>query len=137
MHCFIDFDGTLATDDGLINKENLQFVKNNEKQFILSTGRNLSQINEILDRYNFKIDAIGGNGAFIYKNGNIQINNTVEPTTTKMLLKKLQKLCLPVIIHTVYENYLFVNLNDHGSYDGITDKLFDIIHHKGAFYYGN
>lgn len=24
-----------------------------------------------------------------------------------------------------------------GSYDGITDKLFDIIHHKGAFYYGN
>ncbi|ASN12604.1 hypothetical protein [Latilactobacillus sakei] len=27
--------------------------------------------------------------------------------------------------------------NDTGSYDGITDKLFDIIHHKGAFYYGN
>ena len=26
---------------------------------------------------------------------------------------------------------------DTGSYDGITDKLFDIIHHKGAFYYGN
>ncbi|USG04839.1 hypothetical protein A4W87_08480 [Latilactobacillus sakei] len=25
----------------------------------------------------------------------------------------------------------------NGSYDGITDKLFDIIHHKGAFYYGN
>ncbi|WP_181971057.1 hypothetical protein [Latilactobacillus sakei] len=26
---------------------------------------------------------------------------------------------------------------NEGSYDGITDKLFDIIHHKGAFYYGN
>ncbi|MCT3529692.1 site-specific DNA-methyltransferase [Latilactobacillus curvatus] len=29
------------------------------------------------------------------------------------------------------------NPNLLGSYDGITDKLFDIIHHKGAFYYGN
>lgn len=28
-------------------------------------------------------------------------------------------------------------LYNMGSYDGITDKLFDIIHHKGAFYYGN
>ena len=28
-------------------------------------------------------------------------------------------------------------LTTEGSYDGITDKLFDIIHHKGAFYYGN
>ncbi|MCT3532902.1 hypothetical protein [Latilactobacillus curvatus] len=35
----------------------------------------------------------------------------------------------------------YVRFGDHivnfGSYDGITDKLFDIIHHKGAFYYGN
>ncbi|QIL50005.1 BspA family leucine-rich repeat surface protein [Weissella coleopterorum] len=28
------------------------------------------------------------------------------------------------------------NAKNDGSYDGITDKLFDIIHHKGAFYYG-
>ena len=36
-----------------------------------------------------------------------------------------------VIIGTKYYSKL------KGSYDGITDKLFDIIHHKGAFYYGN
>lgn len=36
-----------------------------------------------------------------------------------------------------YSNRAIARALNVGSYDGITDKLFDIIHHKGAFYYGN
>ncbi|MBZ5962549.1 HAD family hydrolase [Leuconostoc gasicomitatum] len=67
MKCFIDFDGTLATDEGFINDENIKIIQERANEFVLVTGRNVSQITKIFREYKISIPAIGGNGAFLLK----------------------------------------------------------------------
>lgn len=53
------------------------------------------------------------------------------------MLNKLQKLYTSSLARIDPKLSNIIGKMKLGSYDGITDKLFDIIHHKGAFYYGN
>lgn len=109
MKCFIDYDGTLATDNGIVNSENLLFLRKHSESFVLVTGRSLAEINRIFNEKLFKIDAIGGNGSFIYKNNHIQILSTLDRMSIIKILVYLRKYNFPILLHTVKGTYLFVD----------------------------
>lgn len=62
---FCDVDGTLVDDFDNINKNNLEYIKNTCKKFVIVTGRTVPAIQKFLAENGLEIDSIGGNGAFI------------------------------------------------------------------------
>ena len=118
MLCFFDYDGTLADDFNTINKDNIEYIQRHSANFLLATGRNLNQINDILNKNNLKIDFIGGNGSFYSLNGKINILDIIEPKIVNILIQKLVFLSVPIIIHTITDNYTL--------YYGNVLKLFNI-----------
>lgn len=73
MICFLDYDGTLVDDYDKANNLNIEFIKKYKNSFVLASGRCLTQINHIFQKYDFAIDVIGGNGSFFIRNGRINI----------------------------------------------------------------
>lgn len=105
MICFLDYDGTLVDDYDKANNLNIEFIKKYKNSFVLASGRCLTQINHIFQKYDFAIDVIGGNGSFFIRNGRINILNVIESQLIIKIIRLIAPLNVPIIVHTINDTY--------------------------------
>ncbi|MGL5041734.1 MAG: HAD-IIB family hydrolase [Culicoidibacterales bacterium] len=69
-YLFCDIDGTISTEENLINEEIKELINNSKDiEIVLATGRNSSYVRNL----GLKVDAICSNGCeILYKNGDIE-----------------------------------------------------------------
>ncbi|ASZ09452.1 hypothetical protein CK556_03815 [Mesoplasma chauliocola] len=103
-----DFDGTLTLNPKTeeINKEDMDFINewSNKNNFIIATGRDVSYINNLIKKYNFKISyKIANNGAALYKGDEVIFNKPILMNQRKEIYKILKKL----------HNFAGIKIADH------------------------
>lgn len=86
-----DYDMTLGIRPNIISKENLEAVKDFQKNggiFVLCTGRMYESIKNILDEYNLKCDIVSYQGALINdKDGNVIYDGGIDYQTAYDFVK--------------------------------------------------
>ena len=88
----------------------------------------------IIDRINQQ-ESINNARKLLKSYGTIRRLATVNTSHPLHEQAKRDLKCIQTVVGELEDTQ--ASIINMGSYDGITDKLFDIIHHKGAFYYGN
>lgn len=84
-----DLDGTLLNENGIVSKETADAVKEVVKRgniFAIATGRIYSQTQGVRESLGDEILCICGNGAAVYKNGNIISKNPLSKDSVNKLL---------------------------------------------------
>lgn len=89
-----DMDGTLLNSKHEISKENLEAIKKAEEQgvrFTIATGRDITQVKEVLEKYNLKCQCLLSNGAeYRDEDGNILEKIDIEKDKLKEILSILK-----------------------------------------------
>lgn len=89
-----DMDGTLLNSKHEISKENLEAIKKAEDQgirFTIATGRDITQVKEVLKKYNLKCQCLLSNGAeYRDEDGNILEKIDIEKDKLKEILSILK-----------------------------------------------
>lgn len=89
-----DMDGTLLNSNNEISKENLDAIKKAEENgihFTIATGRDVTQVKEILKRYDLRCQCLLSNGSeYRDEDGNILEKIDIEKDKLKEILYKLK-----------------------------------------------
>lgn len=108
MIIFCDLDGTLIDDFDHFNKKNIDYLKNNHmKDFVLVTGRNFTNLFNIMNLLDINCDIIGGNGSFHKrKNEDIKVDYIIDKKYLNDICKIIKKEGVIFIISTPLLNII-------------------------------
>ena len=111
-----DFDGTLAQEENLVTKDDIAAIKDWQAaghKFGLATGRGITMVTPILEKFGFKIDfLLATNGAVIFdENWHVLKSYSFPNKLTRKLLSEpvYQRLDHPMVVFTEKTAYSVVD----------------------------
>lgn len=117
---FIDIDGTLTHDDGIISDETKEVLKkfnNQNKNVVLTSGRARNRVKDICTELSFKY-FISSNGSEVYDNelNEVIYRSIIDARTTKFIITLAVKYNVELVLAIDDKEFTINNENYYNDY---------------------